>query len=171
MEQAGADNRYDMAKAIESYLRENYIYTLSPGPVPAGRDFTEYFLFTGKGGYCTYYATAMTVMLRSLGIPARYVEGFITKEENKIGKIYSVLSKNSHAWVEVFFEGVAGSLLTDIFHRRGGNPGEGTGTEKSRRITNRKTNLDWQGLPKSTVNCRNGCDRSKRYGITIGSER
>ncbi|MGI6563093.1 MAG: transglutaminase-like domain-containing protein [Clostridia bacterium] len=151
VEQAGADNRYDMAKAIESYLRENYIYTLSPGPVPAGRDFTEYFLFTGKGGYCTYYATAMTVMLRSLGIPARYVEGFITKEENKIGKIYSVLSKNSHAWVEVFFEGVGWITFEPTSSIEGVViPGEGTGTGEGVGEYQQEDDIwDWAGgLPE-----------------------
>ncbi len=101
-----ATNRYDKAKAIESYLKDNFNYTLSPGGVPADANFVDYFLFTGKTGYCTYYASAMTVMLRSLGIPARYVEGYVAKTENKMGRSYSILQKNSHAWVEVFFEGV-----------------------------------------------------------------
>lgn len=125
---ANAQNRYDMAKAIETYLKENYVYTLTPGNTPNSEDFTEYFLFKGKAGYCTYFATAMTVMLRSLGIPARYVEGFVTKEENLIGKTYSILQKNSHSWVEVFFEGVGWITFEPTPAIEGVViPGEGTG--------------------------------------------
>ncbi|HBN83691.1 MAG TPA: hypothetical protein DDZ89_07575 [Clostridiales bacterium] len=147
VESTNAQNRYDMAKAIETHLRENYIYTLSPGNVPASEDFVEYFLFKGKGGYCTYYASAMTVMLRSLGIPARYIEGFATIDENRIGKIYSILQKNSHAWVEVFFEGVGwvtfeptSSIVGEVV------PGEGSGTgEGPVDVPDDEEIWDWQG--------------------------
>ena len=97
-------NNYDKTKAIETYLSKNYPYTLQPGPVPRNRDFVDYFLFEGKKGYCTYYASAMVVMLRSIGIPARYVEGYILPPEQKNG-VYQVTNKQSHAWVEVYFEG------------------------------------------------------------------
>jgi Transglutaminase-like enzymes, putative cysteine proteases len=102
---SSADNDYDRAKAIEAYLSKNYIYTLEPGDVPENRDFVDYFLFDSKQGYCTYYASAMTILVRSLGIPSRYVEGYILPSKPVSGNIYEVTNKEAHAWVEVYFEG------------------------------------------------------------------
>lgn len=77
---ADCSNDYEKVIAIEEYLKNNYEYTLSPSRVPEGKDFVDWFLFEDKRGYCTYYATSMAVMLRSVGIPARYVEGFVMPE-------------------------------------------------------------------------------------------
>ena len=98
------ENDYEKVVAIQDYLRNNYQYTLSPSRVPEGRDFVEWFLNEDRRGYCTYYATSMTVMLRSLGIPARYVEGFVMPE-NHNDTIYTITSRHAHAWVEVYFQG------------------------------------------------------------------
>lgn len=89
------------AKAIEKYLRENYKYTLTPSEVPEGAEFVDYFLFEVKEGYCTYFATAMSVLLRASDIPCRYVEGFLAKHENSF--IRNVRGTDAHAWVEVNF--------------------------------------------------------------------
>ena len=102
---SSADNDYDRAKAIESYLSKNYKYTLEPGNIPQNRDFVDYFLFDSKQGYCTYYASAMTVLVRSIGIPARYVEGYKLPSKPVSGNSYEVTNKEAHAWVEVYFEG------------------------------------------------------------------
>jgi hypothetical protein len=99
------DNDYDKAKAIEEYLSNNYPYTLSPGNAPRKKDFVDYFLFEGKKGYCTYYASAMTVLLRCVNIPARYVEGYMLPPESENG-IFKVTNQQAHAWVEVYFEGL-----------------------------------------------------------------
>ncbi|PZN07732.1 MAG: transglutaminase, partial [Bacillota bacterium] len=72
----GRDNPYDAARAIESYLRR-FRYDLNMPYTPAGRDFVDYFLFDLQRGYCTAFASAAAVMLRSIGLPARWVEGFI----------------------------------------------------------------------------------------------
>ncbi len=101
---ANQNNNYDRAKAIETYLATNYPYTLKPGNPPLKKDFVDYFLFEGKKGYCTYYATAMTVLLRCIGIPARYVEGYILPPDNRNG-VFKVTNQQAHAWVEVYFEG------------------------------------------------------------------
>ncbi len=98
-------NRYEKVKAIEEHLSSQYTYTLTPGLTPEGRDFVDYFLFDLKKGYCTYYASAMTVMVRSLGIPARYVEGYALPTKPDENNVYKVTNNLSHAWVEVFFEG------------------------------------------------------------------
>lgn len=101
---SGKSNNYDKAKAVETYLSKNYPYTLVPGNPPRSRDFVDYFLFEGKKGYCTYYASAMTIMLRCLDIPARYVEGYMLPPDRKDG-VYKVTNQQAHAWVEVYFEG------------------------------------------------------------------
>ncbi len=101
----GADNDYDKAKAVERFLTSNYTYTLSPGKSPPDRDFVDHFLFPLKKGYCTYFASAMTVLVRSLGIPARYVEGYMLPPASDKEKIYTVTNKLAHAWTEVYFEG------------------------------------------------------------------
>ncbi len=100
------DNDYDKVKALEDYFQEDFIYSLIVEDVPAERDFVDWFLFGSKEGYCTYYATSMTAMVRSIGLPARYVEGFITPAGPEPGSRYPVLNSNAHAWVEVYFEGL-----------------------------------------------------------------
>ncbi|NLK21118.1 MAG: transglutaminase domain-containing protein [Epulopiscium sp.] len=103
----GEKNNYDKVKAIEKYFAKGYVYTLTPGENPEGWDFVDYFLFESRRGYCTYYATAMTVLVRALGIPARYVEGYIVSEDNeKEGDTYLITNKQAHAWTEVYFEGI-----------------------------------------------------------------
>ncbi len=96
---------YDKARAIEQYLSSNYPYTLNTKSTPKGRDFVDYFLFDLKQGYCTYYASAMAIMLRSVGIPARYVEGYILPPSPESETTYLVTNQQAHAWVEVYFEG------------------------------------------------------------------
>jgi transglutaminase-like putative cysteine protease len=96
-------NQYDKVKAVEEYLRR-LPYSLDVPPVPAGRDFVDYFLFDLKKGYCTHYATAMAVMLRTIGIPTRYVVGFkMPHFTNKNGE-YVITMAEAHSWVEVYFD-------------------------------------------------------------------
>ncbi|UVI30909.1 DUF4129 domain-containing transglutaminase family protein [Paenibacillus spongiae] len=69
--------RYDTAKGIEAYLRNGFTYTLSQTEEPPeGADFVDHFLFEQHQGYCVHFATSMVVLLRTQGIPARYVKGF-----------------------------------------------------------------------------------------------
>lgn len=102
---SSANNDYDKVKAIEQYLARNYKYTLSPKPASRRKDFVDSFLFEQKEGYCTYFASAMTVMVRSIGIPARYVEGYMLPSNPETGRIFRVTNEQAHAWVEVYFEG------------------------------------------------------------------
>ena len=97
---------YDKARALESYLAGNYIYTLSPGDPTKGQDFVDEFLFDTKKGYCTYFATAMAVLSRSIGLPSRYVEGYTMPVAYQgSGSTYTITSKQAHAWTEIYFEG------------------------------------------------------------------
>lgn len=97
------DTPYDKAMAIMRHLQKYYRYTLSPKTPPENNDFVTYFLYVGREGYCTYYAAAMTVMCRMAGLPARYVEGFLSMPAGD-GLAY-VTGKDAHAWTEVYFEG------------------------------------------------------------------
>jgi transglutaminase-like putative cysteine protease len=88
------------AARIESFLRGNYTYSLSVSKPPPGVSVIEDFLFNSKKGYCEHYATAMVLMLRTLGIPARVVTGFSGGELNKYGGYIIVRESDAHSWVE-----------------------------------------------------------------------
>jgi hypothetical protein len=96
------DTPYDKARALEGYLRAHYGYTLDLAGVPQP-DPLAYFLFQKRAGHCEYFAAAMTVMLRSAGIPARYINGFQTGEYNSVGDDFVVRASDAHSWVEVYF--------------------------------------------------------------------
>jgi transglutaminase-like putative cysteine protease len=101
---ASSDNNYDKAAAIELYLRKTFGYTLQlPSTVP--RDPVANFLFERKQGHCEYFASAMAIMLRTLGIPSRVVNGFRTGEFNDLTSQYLVRASNAHSWVEAYFPG------------------------------------------------------------------
>lgn len=99
-----SDNPYDKARAIEAYLR-SFPYSLEVAPPPAGREAADYFLFDLKSGYCDYYATAMIVLARSAGLPARLVIGYSSGEYDPLEAVYIVREANAHSWVEVYFTG------------------------------------------------------------------
>lgn len=96
-------NRYDAAKAVESYLQNNFGYTLEQ---KAGGDQPlSDFLFNVKEGHCEYFATAMAVLLRTKGIATRVVNGFSQGEYNDAADVWVVKQRNAHSWVEVYFPG------------------------------------------------------------------
>ena len=101
---ASESNKYDKAVALERYLRTHFGYTLQLGR-SAQRDPLAYFLFERKQGHCEYFASAMAVMLRSLRIPSRVVNGFRTGEFNDVTSQYLVRASNAHSWVEAYFPG------------------------------------------------------------------
>jgi len=103
--QAGAVTPYDQARAIEFWLRTNIQYNESIPTPPRGRDPIEWFLFEQRQGYCNYYATAMVLMLRSQGIPARMAAGFAQGTWDPERQIYLVRERDAHTWVEVYFPG------------------------------------------------------------------
>jgi len=98
------NNNYDKAAAIERYLRTNFKYTLQL-PRTLNRDPLATFLFERKQGHCEYFASSMAVMLRTLGIPSRVVNGFRTGEFNDLTSQYLVRASNAHSWVEAYFAG------------------------------------------------------------------
>ncbi|NIZ19118.1 transglutaminase-like domain-containing protein [Entomospira culicis] len=98
----GIEGDYAKMLAIQAYFHENFYYTLNPG-APASKDLLHYFLFESKRGYCSYFATAMVLMARSLGMNARVAGGFRLLADNQFLDFYAVTAAESHAWVEIYF--------------------------------------------------------------------
>jgi transglutaminase-like putative cysteine protease len=97
-------NAYDRAELLESYLRSPpFSYSPQVKATPAGKDPVDYFLFDLKQDFCEYFASAMVVMLREVGIPARLVEGFTTGTYDSASASFVVKEQDAHAWVEVYF--------------------------------------------------------------------
>jgi len=101
---ATADNPFDKAIVMESYLQRNFSYTLNLVGKPSA-DPLAHFLFVTKAGHCEYFASAMAVMLRTLGIPSREVNGFLPGEYNDVAGDYIVRASDAHSWVEAYFPG------------------------------------------------------------------
>src|SRR5271169_921939 len=99
-----ATNDFDRAAAIENHLRTRFGYTLQL-PRTQAQDPIANFLFERKQGHCEYFASSMAVMLRTLGIPSRVVNGFRSDEFNDLTANYVVRAKDAHAWVEAYFPG------------------------------------------------------------------
>ena len=106
---ADAPTPYDQAKAVESYLKDTYAYNLAIDPPPFGADGVDYFLFDSRQGYSEYFGSAMTVLLRSVGIPARMVTGYTAgdaiPDADPERTVYIVADHHSHGWTEVYFNG------------------------------------------------------------------
>lgn len=102
---AKAVTPYDKAKAVESWLRTNIAYNEAIPQPPADRDPVEWVLFDIKQGYCNYYASAMVLMLRMLGVPARMAAGFAQGTWDATQNAYVVKERDAHTWVEVYFPG------------------------------------------------------------------
>ncbi len=98
-----ADTAYDKALNIQRYLASNYAYTLDMPEQDPTMDFVTTFLLLHKKGYCTYFATAMTVLCRMEGLPARYVEGYVANPDATGQAILT--GEDGHAWTEVYFPG------------------------------------------------------------------
>jgi transglutaminase-like putative cysteine protease len=98
----GKTSYYDKAAAIDQYLRSNYLYSLKPGIAEDGNQL-RHFLFVSRKGYCSYFAFAMALMCRGLGIPARVAVGFYVDPQSEVLNFYEVRAFQAHAWVEVWF--------------------------------------------------------------------
>jgi transglutaminase-like putative cysteine protease len=99
---ASAKSNYARALAIQTYLKTNYAYTLELPGLNAP-DQLSYFLFDRKKGHCEYFATSMAIMLRTLGIPSRVVNGFRGGEYNDLTSQYIVREQDAHSWVEAYY--------------------------------------------------------------------
>jgi transglutaminase-like putative cysteine protease len=99
---AGQQNYCGKVMALVNYLREGYLYSLRPGLAEDG-DQLKHFLFKSRKGYCSYFAFAMALMARSLGIPARVAVGFLVDPNKEVLNFYEIRAYQAHAWVEVYF--------------------------------------------------------------------
>lgn len=98
----GAASPYEMARRIETYLQDSYQYTLDLQEVEQGDPVAD-FLFNAKAGHCEYFASAMVLLLRTRGIPARLVNGFQMGEYSSAADVYTVRQSDAHSWVEAYF--------------------------------------------------------------------
>ncbi|MGL4524569.1 MAG: transglutaminase-like domain-containing protein [Spirochaetia bacterium] len=98
---------YRQAQMIETYLKLNYLYSLKPGAQFLGKntkDSIEKFLFESRKGYCTYFAFAMALMTRGLGLPTRVISGFFIDAKDNLMGYFPVKAQQAHAWVEIYFD-------------------------------------------------------------------
>lgn len=105
------DSVYHSLKDVLGFLTGNAVYDLGVSNPPEGEDFVEYFLFERKRGYCAHFASSAVLMLRYLGVPARYVTGYAAAPEdfrsNADGTCSAViLNRQAHAWAEIYLDGV-----------------------------------------------------------------
>ncbi len=101
---AGSLTQYEKVQAISSYLKRTYPYDLGVRRQEKDENTVEFFLFKARRGYCEHFATAMAVMCRTLGIPARVAVGYDTGEYNSLTGYYEVNARDAHAWTEVYFQ-------------------------------------------------------------------
>ncbi|MFV0560536.1 MAG: DUF4129 domain-containing transglutaminase family protein [Enterococcus sp.] len=105
------DSLYDKVLAIQNYLKRSgtFRYSKTDTPhTPDGRDYVDYFLFDSQVGYCDNFSSSMVVLLRSIGIPARWTKGFTAGQETASSgarKTFTVLNSDAHSWPEVYFAG------------------------------------------------------------------
>ena len=102
---AGETSRVDAVAAVEAWLRANTRYNLDIPADPPGVDAVDEFLFERREGFCEHIASAMTILLRSVGVPARLVTGFGPGVRNPFTGYWDVRASDAHAWVEVYYPG------------------------------------------------------------------
>lgn len=101
-----ATNDAERAEMIQAEIERRCMYNTNVPATPSGSDPVDHFLFDAKEGYCDVFASAMVLMAREVGMPARYVVGYIVNDPNKVeGDMFQVYEKDSHAWCEIYFEG------------------------------------------------------------------
>lgn len=100
--EASAPTPYAVAESVQAWLGANVRYSLDVDPTPTGHDPVAHLLFTTRQGWCEPIASAMVLLLRSQGIPARFVTGFTPGERDLLSGHHVVRASDAHAWVEVF---------------------------------------------------------------------
>lgn len=115
-----AHNDFDRAAALCAYLQSSFPYTLNQNVPPVTQDFVSWFLFEEQKGYCTSFASALCVLARCVGLPARYIEGYAAIPDGD--GVARVTQQYAHAWTEIYFPGF-GWLTFDP------TPGAGSGED------------------------------------------
>lgn len=135
---------WEQASALATYLQSHYKYNLDVAFYPEGADTADYFLFEAREGYCEQFATAMCVMARSLGLPARYVTGYLPGTYNPLSGFYEIRAKDAHAWVEIFIPGNGWTTFDPV---PGGNATPGLGEHEPDRWL-LESLLGYLGMPE-----------------------
>jgi len=102
---ARAPTTYAKIVALENWIGAHTRYTTDIPPLSPSQDTVNEFLFGNRRGYCEQISTALAVMLRTLGVPAREATGYVPGPYNPITDLYEVQAKDAHAWVQVWFPG------------------------------------------------------------------
>lgn len=102
---SGATNMYDMAQALASYLHNHYKYSAHNAQPPGNQDAVTWFLFTEQQGFCTFFASAMVMMARLLGMPARVASGYTSGTYDTQHNEYVVKGTDAHTWAQIYFDG------------------------------------------------------------------
>ncbi len=100
----GWESYVESVQYVRAFLEEHATYSLSPGRTPYGKDFVDIFLYESHKGYCMHFATAATLMFRYMGIPARYVEGYLCPPQDGQG-VVDIENNQAHAWAEIYVDG------------------------------------------------------------------
>ncbi len=102
---ADAPTTYDKVRALEAWMGANIVYDTDIPALPAGADAVEQLLFVDKVGFCEQIGTALAVMVRSLGIPARLAVGYVPNDFDRFRGTWTVRGRDAHAWTEIYFPG------------------------------------------------------------------
>ncbi len=102
---ADKTNTYDKVESLISWIAKHTKYSTDIPPLAPGQDTVDQFLFGNRTGFCEQISTALAVMLRSIGIPAREAVGYVPGPYNPITDLYDIQAKDAHAWVQVWFPG------------------------------------------------------------------
>ncbi len=108
---AGSNSQLEKALVLEQHLRDNYEYSLTSVYQSQGITPLDDFLFNNKKGHCEYFASALSIMLRSIDIPSRLVTGFSASQQNPLTGYYEIYSLDAHAWVEAYVDDLGWVLL------------------------------------------------------------
>ena len=100
---AKTDSIKERIRLVTEYLQKNCNYSLEQPELGSGEEPVEKFLFNNMAGTCQHFSTAMVLLLRCMGIPARVVNGYMMSEWNETGGFFTIRQSHAHAWVEVFF--------------------------------------------------------------------
>ena len=127
---AGKTKPWEKATVLSTYLQHNYKYNLDVPFYPEGADTADHFLFEAKEGYCEQFATSLCVMARSVGLPARYVTGYLPGTFNPLSGFYEVHANDAHAWAEIFIPEIGWTIFDPV---PGENPNPGLGEAEADR--------------------------------------
>lgn len=151
-----------LVSAVIDFIQRDTKYTLAPGTLPEGKDFVDYFLYENKLGYCMHYASSAAITLRLMGVPTRYVEGYVVKQKDftsgekirnsnvpfvagieqglKSVDTYEMKIKdsNAHAWIEVYVDGF-GWVPVEVTPANYQEDTEAEQTENKEKITSTPT--------------------------------